>query len=148
MRRVEAEALVGASRDEVWQLLDDLEGMPRWLPGVRAVSASGPAHKGTLFQERSEALGVPRTRRWEIVEHRPTTRQVRVCRDGAMEKTLTLSLDARGSGTRLRAEVRLRSSLVIPFGPLHELAATFAAGPMARRLTAAVKRAFEGRPRR
>jgi carbon monoxide dehydrogenase subunit G len=148
MRRVEAEALVGASRDEVWQLLDDFEGMPRWLPGVRAVSASGPAHKGTLFQVRTEMLGVPRTRRWEIDEHRPPTRQIRVSRDGAMEQTMLLSLDARGSGTRLRAEIRLRSSLVIPFGPLHELLATFTAGPMARQYTASVKRAFEGRPRR
>ncbi|MFN8630907.1 MAG: SRPBCC family protein [Chloroflexota bacterium] len=77
---------MGASRDEVWQLLDDLEGMPRWLPGVRAVSASGPAHKGRAVPGALEALGVPRTRRWEIVEHRPTTRQVRVCRDRAMEK--------------------------------------------------------------
>ena len=148
MRRVEAEALVGAPRDEVWQLLDDLEGMPRWMPGVRAVSSSGPAHKGTLYQERSVVLGMPRTQRWEIADHRPATRQARVSRDGALEQTLLLQLDARGSGTRLHAEIQLRSSLPLPLGPLHEMLATFAAGPRARALTAGVKRAFEGRPRR
>jgi carbon monoxide dehydrogenase subunit G len=148
MRHVEAEALVGAPRDEVWQLLDDLEGMPRWLPGVRAVSVSGPAHKGTLYQERSEVLGVARTHRWEIEEHRPPTRQVRVSRDGALEQTLVLVLDTRGSGTRLHVRVRLRSTLVPPLGALHELLATFVAGPRARRLTTAAKRAFEGLPRR
>ena len=57
MRHVEAEALVGASRDEVWELLDDLEDMPRWLPRVRAVSPSGPAHVGTLYQVRTVTLG-------------------------------------------------------------------------------------------
>ena len=76
MRRVEAEALVGAPRDDVWQLLDDLEGLPRWLPGIRAVTVSGPAHVGTLYRERSVVLGMPRTRDWEIEQHRPP-----FCRD-------------------------------------------------------------------
>jgi len=148
MRRVEAEALVGASRDEVWQLLDDLEGMPRWLPGVRAVSASGPAHIGTLYQERIQILGMPRTRHWEIEEHRPPTREVRVARDGSLECAMVLSLDVRGSGTRLKAELELRSSLAGPLGVAHEMLATFTAGASARHFVGAVKRAFEGRPRR
>jgi carbon monoxide dehydrogenase subunit G len=148
MRRVDAEALVGASRDEVWQLLEDLEGMPRWLPSVRAVSASGPAHVGTLYQERTQILGMPRTRQWEITEHRPPTREVRVASDGSLERALVLSLDARGSGTRLRAEMELRSSLAGPLGLAHEMLATFTAGASARAFVGAVKRAFEGRPRR
>jgi carbon monoxide dehydrogenase subunit G len=148
MRRVEAEALVGASRDEVWQLLDDLEGMPRWLPGVRAVVSSGPAHVGTLYEEQSEILGVPRTRHWEIAEHRSPVRQVRVARDGRLERALILSLDARGSGTRVRAQLELRSTLARPIGAIHEMLATFGGGAAARRLVGAVKRAFEGSPRR
>ncbi len=147
MRRVEAEALVGASRDEVWHLLDDLEGMPRWLPGVRAVSASGPARRGTLYQVRTVMLGVPRTRHWEIEGLRPPQRQVHVARDGVLERTLVLTLDSRGSGTRLRAEVELRSSLMVPLGLGHEMLATFTAGSFARQLVGAVKRAFEGRSR-
>jgi hypothetical protein len=144
MRRVEAEALVGASRDEVWQLLDDLEGMPRWRSGVRTVIPSGPAHVGTLYRERTVMLGMPRTRDWEIVEHRPLTRQVRVARDGSLERAMVLTLDARGSGTRLRAETELRSSLGGPFGLVHEMLATFPAGASARAFVEAVKRAFEG----
>ncbi len=147
MRRVEAEALVGASRDEVWLLLDDLVGMPRWLPRVRAVSPSGPAHVGTLYRERTTLLGIPRTRDWEIVEHRRPVRQVRLAADGGLERALVLGLDARGSGTRLRAEVELRSGLPFPLGMLHEMLATFAAGIAARSLVGAVKRAFEGPPR-
>jgi len=148
MRRVEAEALVGASRDEVWLLLDDLEGMPRWLSGVRAVSASGPAHVGTLYQVRTEVAGIPRTRDWEIEEHRPQTRQVRVSKGGSLERALVLTLDSRGSGTRLRAEVELNSSLPGPLGLIHEMVGTFSAGSFARDFVGAVKRAFEGRPRR
>jgi carbon monoxide dehydrogenase subunit G len=148
MRRVEAEALVGASRDEVWQLLDDLEGLPRWQPGVRAVTSSGPAHVGTLYRVQSSMLGFPRTRDWEFEQHRPPLRQVRVARDGSMERSLILTLDVRGSGTRLRAEMELRSSLAFPIGLLHEMLATFAAGLSVRQLVEAVKRAFEGRPHR
>jgi carbon monoxide dehydrogenase subunit G len=147
MRRVQAEAIVGASRDEVWQLLDDLEGLPRWLPGVRAVSPSGPAHVGTLYRERTMVLGVPRTREWEIAEHRPPHRQVRVAGEGSLGRSLVLTLDMRGSGTRLRAELELRSSLVPPLGLLQEMLATFAAGASVRRLVGAVKQAFEGSPR-
>ena len=147
MRRVDAEALIGASRDEVWQLLDDLEGMPRWLPGVRAVIPSGPAHVGTLYRERSVVLGIPRSRDWEIVEQRLPHRQVRVAKDSSMEQALILVLDTRGSGTRLHAEIELRSSLAFPVGLLHEMLSTFAAGIAVRSFVTAAKRAFEGRPR-
>ena len=146
MRRVAAEALVGASRDEVWQLLDDLEGMPRWAPGVRAVSPSGPAHVGTLYSVRTITLGVPRTQEWEILEHRVPHRQVRVARNGSIERRLVLTLDGRGSGTRLHAEMELRSSLAGPVGVLHEMLSTFGAGNSTRRLVTSVKRAFEGSP--
>jgi hypothetical protein len=51
MRHVEAEALVGASRDEVWRLYDDITGMPRWVPFVREIDyVSGPAHVGTVYR--------------------------------------------------------------------------------------------------
>lgn len=147
MRRVEAEALVGASRDEVWDLIDDLAGMPRWLPGLRSVVPSGPAHVGTLYREQTSTLGVSRTRDWEIVEHRRPGRQVRVSREGSLERALVLTLDSRGSGTRLRAELELRSAVAFPLGLVHEMLSTFAAGFAARRFVGAVKRAFEGRPR-
>ena len=147
MRCVEAEALVGAPRDEVWELLDDLEGMPRWMPRVRAVSPSGPAHVGTLYRVRTSTLGLPGIRDWEIVEHRRPLRQVRVAFDGRLERALVLVLDARGTGTRLHAEVELRSSLPRPVRLVHEMLATFAAGWSVRSLVHAVKRAFEDAPR-
>ena len=147
MRRVEAEALVGASRDEVWQLLDDLEGEHRWLPGVRAVTASGPARVGALYREQSALLGIRRTREWEIEEHRPPHRQVRVSQDGSLERALVLTLEARGSGTRLHAALELRSSAAFPGSLVHETLAALTAIGSTRRLVGAVKRAFEGRPR-
>ena len=42
MRRAEADGLVGASRDEVWELYDDIAGTPRWVPSVREVLRPGP----------------------------------------------------------------------------------------------------------
>lgn len=147
MRRVEAEALVGASRDEVWQLLDDLAGMPRWAPGVRGVTASGASGPGTVYRERFTVVGVPQTREWEVTEHRRPARQVRVARDGGVERSAVLGLDARGSGTRLRVEVELRSTLPAPLGLAHELLLALPARVGAQRLAGAVKRVFEG-PRR
>lgn len=147
MRRVAGEALVGASRDEVWQLLDDFESMPRWLPGVRAVSASGPARVGARYRARTSVLGLVRTRDWELVEHRPPVRQVRVAAEGSLERRLVLVLDARGSGTRLHAQLELRSSLPFPVGLAHEVAAAAWSAGTAQALVGAVKRAFEGRRR-
>jgi carbon monoxide dehydrogenase subunit G len=147
MRRVAAEALVGASRDEVWQLLDDLESMPRWLPGVRAVASSGPTRAGTRYRTRTSVLGVVRRRDWEVVEHRPPHRQVRVASEASLERRLVLTLDTRGSGTRLHAEVEFRSTLPFPMGAAHEVAAAAWSAGSAQRLVGAVKRAFEGRPR-
>jgi carbon monoxide dehydrogenase subunit G len=147
MRRVAGEALVGASRDEVWQLLDDFESMPRWLPGVRAVSASGPARVGARYRTRTSLLGMSRTRDWEVVEYRPPHRQVRLASDGSLERRLVLALDARGSGTRLHAELEFRSSLPFPVGLAHETAAAAWSAGSAHALVGAVKRAFEGRLR-
>ena len=62
MRRVEAAALVGASRDEVWELYDDIAGMPRWVPSVREIRyVSGPARVGTVYRERTRIAGIPGT---------------------------------------------------------------------------------------
>ncbi len=147
MRRVAGEALVGASRDEVWQLLDDLESMPRWLPGVRAVASSGPTRVGTRYRTSTSLLGVVRTRDWEVVEHRPPHRQVRAASEGTLERRLALTLDSRGSGTRLHAELEFRSALPFPVGIAHETAASAWSAGTAQAFVAAVKRAFEGRPR-
>ncbi len=60
MRRVEADALVGASRDEVWELYDDIAGTPRWVPFVREILyVSGPARVGTVYRERTRIVGIP-----------------------------------------------------------------------------------------
>jgi carbon monoxide dehydrogenase subunit G len=145
MRRVEAEALVGASRDEVWELLDDLAGMSRWVPGLRAVtSISGPARVGTVYRERTVSTGLAEVRTWEIVEHRRPARQVRVTSGWGLDRRLILTLDGRGTGTRLRAEMALRSTL--PFGVrlLHELLSVPAASASARSFVGAAKRVFEG----
>src|SRR5690349_21472613 len=71
MRRVEAEALVGARRDEVWQLYDAIEGTPRWVPFVdEIVYVSGPARVGCVYRERTRLPGIPAPDQGEIVRHR------------------------------------------------------------------------------
>jgi hypothetical protein len=145
MRRVEADALVGASREEVWELLDDIAAMPRWLPGVRAISSvSGPARVGTIYREETAIAGVARHRTWEITEHRRPLRQVRLALDAAMERVLILTLDGRGTGTRLHAAVELRSTLPIGIRLLHEIVAMPGAAAGVGALVTAAKRAFEG----
>lgn len=144
MRRVEAEALVGASRDEVWRLYDDIAGTPRWVPGVREiVYVSGPARMGTVYRERTR-LG---TAQWEIVEYRRPTRQVHESTEGPLERLRILSFEARGSGTWVHEAVELRSRLWGPFGVLHELLAALPAGADVQGAVSAAKRSFEGDPR-
>jgi uncharacterized membrane protein len=145
MRRVEADALVGASRDEVWQLYDDIAGMPRWVPSVREVLyVSGPSRVGTVYRERNRLS----TTQWEIVEHRRPTRQVHLAAEGALERARILTFEARGSGTWVHQALELRSSLWGPVGWLHELTAAMLAGAWVQATVASAKRSFEGDPRR
>lgn len=149
MRRVEADALVGASRDEVWELYDDIPGTPRWVPSVREILyVSGPARAGTVYRERTRTLGISSTAQWEILEHRRPTRQVHVSQAGGLEQRRVITFEARGSGTWVHQAAELRSSLWGPLAWLHEQAAAIPAGSSVRSVVAAAKRAFEGYPRR
>jgi len=149
MRRIEAEALVGASRDEVWELYDDIAGEPRWMPNVRAVLyTSGPARVGTVYRERTSVFGFPATAQWEVVEHRRLKVQVRETTDAWMRRTLTLTFEGRGTGTRVHHALELRSRLWGPVGWLHEQLLAAVAGADLRATAAGAKRAFEGDPPR
>jgi hypothetical protein len=145
MRRVEADALVGASRDEVWRLYDDIAGTPRWVPSVREILyVSGPARVGTVYRERNRVT----TTQWEIVEHRRPTRQVHLADEGRLERARVLTFEARGSGTWVHQALELRSRLWGPIGWLHELVAAIPAGADVQAAVGGAKRAFEGDPRR
>ena len=149
MRRVEATALVGASRHEVWDLFDDIPGTPRWVSVVRDIAyVSGPARVGTVYRERTRLAGIPLTTQWEIVEHRPPVRQVHVSESGAMLHSRIVTLDARGTGTWVHQSAELRSRLPGPIGWLHELAVAIPAGWAVRAIAAGAKQRFEGEPSR
>ena len=149
MRRVAAEALVGASRDEVWDIYDDIEGTPGWMPGLQEILyVSGPARLGTVYRSRSRTALIPSTAQWEIVEYRRPVRQVHVSMAGALETLHVVTFEARGSGTWIRQVTEVSSSLWGPIGMLHELVAVFPAGRNVRSAVAAAKRRFEGSPRR
>jgi hypothetical protein len=147
MRRVESEALVGASCNEVWDLYDDIAGAPRWIPSVREILyVSGPTRVGTVYRERTALLGVPATAQWEVVEHRRPRVQIRASADRWMTRMLTLTFEGRGSGTRVHHALELRSRLWGPVGWLHEQIAGAIAASDLRATAAGAKRAFEGRP--
>jgi hypothetical protein len=149
MRRVEAEALVGASRDEVWALFDDIAGTPRWMPLVReVVYVSGPAHVGTVYRQRTRLRGLRDTGQWEITEHRRPIRQVHVAVGGGLESRLIITFEGRGTGTWVHEAMELRSGVRGPVGWVHEVIASFVAGVTVRSSVAAAKRAFEGEPPR
>lgn len=147
MRRVEADALVGASRDETWELYDDIAGWPRWAPSVREIRyVSGPTRAGTIYRERTSLFGFPSSAQWEVVEHRPPRVQVRTTQDAWMDRRLSLAFEGRGSGTLVHHVLELRSRLWGPLGLLHELIAAALAAPELRAIALGAKRAFEGRP--
>jgi Polyketide cyclase / dehydrase and lipid transport len=144
MRRVEAEALVGARREEVWRLYDDIAGTPRWLPFVEDVLyVSGPARAGTVYRERTRLAGLPATEQWEIVEYRPQSRQVHVSFAHGLESALVITFEARGTGTWVHQSAELRSTLWGPLGWVHELLASIPAGRGVKAAVTGAKRAFE-----
>ena len=149
MRRVEAEALVGASRDEVWRLYDDIAGMPRWVPFVREiVYVSGPPRVGTVYRERGRFTWLPGAEQWEFLEYRRPSDQVRATRTRGLAVTLALRFEARGTGTWVHHAAELRSELWGPLGWLHEVVAAIPVAWSVRAAAAGAKRSFEGdRPR-
>jgi polyketide cyclase/dehydrase/lipid transport protein len=149
MRRVEAEALVGASRDEVWQLYDDIQGTPLWVPFVSDILyVSGPSKVGTVYRERTRLAGLPTTAQWEIVEHRRPTRQVHLSDAFGMESALIITFEGRGTGTWVHEAAELRSRLWGPLGWMHEALLAVPAGWGVRAAVAGAKRRFEGDPPR
>jgi uncharacterized protein YndB with AHSA1/START domain len=146
---VEAEALVGASRSEVWRLFDDIAGMPAWIRSVREILyVSGPARAGTVYRERTAVLGVSGTAQWEIVEYRRPSRQVHVSIAGGIERVRILSFEGRGTGTLVHQATDLYSDLPGPLGWIHESLAAIPAGRSVRAAVTGAKRAFEGDPPR
>jgi Polyketide cyclase / dehydrase and lipid transport len=149
MRRVEAEALVGARRDEVWDLYDDIPGTPRWVPFVSEILyVSGPTHKGTVYRERTKLGGLPTIQQWEIVEHRRPTRQVHLSTAFGMDTALIIAFEGRGTGTWVHQAAELRSRLPGPIGWAHEALMAIPARWGVRVAVAGAKRAFEGDPPR
>jgi uncharacterized protein YndB with AHSA1/START domain len=149
MRHVEAEALVGASRDEVWKLYDDLAGLPRWLPSVvEVVYVSGPARVGAVYRARRRLAGIGAVEQWEIVHHRYPVRQVRVSQESALRRTLTITFEARGTGTWVHHSMELRSGLWGPLAWAHEALVSIPEGTAMRAAVGAAKRVFEGEPPR
>jgi hypothetical protein len=149
MRRVEAEALVGARRDEVWALYDDIAGMPRWMPFVDEILyVSGPSRVGTVYRERSRLLGFPGSQQWEIVEYRRPSRQVHVADTAGVEVAFIVTFEGRGTGTWVHQVAELRSRLWGPIGWLHELMLALPVGWAVGAAAAGAKRAYEGDPPR
>ncbi len=149
MRRVEAEALVGASRDEVWQLYDDIAGTPLWVPFVDEILyVSGPSRVGTVYRERTRIAGLPATQQWEIVEHRRGRRQVHVSTAFGVETALIITFEGRGTGTWVHQAAELRSRLWGPLGWVHEWLLSIPAGWGVGAAVSGAKRAFEGDPPR
>lgn len=149
MRRVDAEALVGASRAEVWQLYDDIAGTPRWVPFVDEILyVSGPARVGTVYRERSRLTWLPGSQQWEVVEHRRPSRQVHVTDVAGAEIAFVITFEARGTGTWVHQAAEVRSRLWGPFGWLHELLLAIPVGWAVGAAAAGAKRAYEGDPPR
>jgi hypothetical protein len=145
MRHVEAEALVGASRDEVWRLYDDIAGMPRWMPFVSEIRyASGPARVGTVYRARGRLAGWPSTEQWEIVEHVRPESHVHVTRTCGLEVGLIVRLEARGTGTWVHQAADLMSGLWGPLGWLHEVLVALPVAVSVRGIAAGAKRELEG----
>ena len=140
---------MGARREEVWQLYDDIPGTPRWLPFVDEILyVSGPSRVGTVYRERTRLGGIPSTGQWEIIEHRRPSRQVHISYNYGLESALIITFEARGTGTWVHQAAELRSGFWGPIGWVHERLFGVPAGWSVRAAVNGAKRAFEGDPER
>jgi carbon monoxide dehydrogenase subunit G len=87
---------VAADPDTAWQVLGDLAGVDRWIPGVTMVEVAGLTRRCTFADGH--------TQREEILDYSPATRSYRYTIDGGLpvrDNRGRFAVEPAGTGTRI-----------------------------------------------
>jgi hypothetical protein len=144
VRRIEAEALVRAAPQRVWDLYADVHRSAAWVPFVEEVLwVEGEPGVGQRYRERTRLLGTTDEAEWQIVEWDPPRRQVQRSDEKGMTSHLAIEVETSADGARVRQIVTLQSRLPRPIAWYHEALFAVVGGHGIRSAVRAAKRHLE-----
>jgi uncharacterized protein YndB with AHSA1/START domain len=140
MTRVEAEAIIAAPVERVFDAITDPKQGSRWNPNILAVTdlSSFPVQKGTTWRQTTVMLGRPTELDCQIVGFEPPHQGV-LHVSGPQQATIVTSCLPTERGTRVTQVVEFH----LPGGPLGGMAAKFIGPRMQRELDETLNRLKE-----
>jgi carbon monoxide dehydrogenase subunit G len=99
--RIELTVEIARAREDVFELLSDIERLPEWQASAIAAHAEGPLGEGSRIAERRRLLGRELDTELEVVAYEPPKRLTLRSLGGPVNFTVDHELAAQGGGTQL-----------------------------------------------
>jgi hypothetical protein len=118
MGRAEANIIVGASAEAVWNLLNDIDHTPEWVVGLvdAEMQTQGKYGVGSVYVDHNRIGPIPQVTPWTVTEFDPMSRQVHESDSNVLPSTMIINLGRVSKGTHIQMIVKYR---FMPFlGPI------------------------------
>lgn len=104
MSCVEANIIVGASIETVWNCLNDITHTSNWVNGLvnAEIITRGKYGKGSIHVQHSRAGLLPLTTTWAVTAFEPRSRQVHISQSAALPAALTIYVSRVAQGTQIQ----------------------------------------------
>lgn len=109
MSCVEANIIVGASIETVWNCLNDITHTSNWVNGLvnAEIITRGRYGKGSVHVQHSRTGLLP-TSTWTVTAFEPRSRQVHVLQSAVLPAALTIAVNPVAQGTQIRINLDYR----------------------------------------
>jgi carbon monoxide dehydrogenase subunit G len=106
--RIELTVEIARTREDVFELLSDIERLPEWQTSAIEAHSDGPIGEGSRVTEKRRLLGRELDTELEVVAFEPPERLTLRSLGGPVDFTVDHELAAQSGGTQLRfvAEAR------------------------------------------
>jgi carbon monoxide dehydrogenase subunit G len=106
--RIELTVEIARTREDVFELLSDIERLPEWQTSAIEAHSDGPIGEGSRVTEKRRLLGRELDTKLEVVAFEPPKRLTLRSLGGPVDFTVDHELAAQSGGTQLRfvAEAR------------------------------------------
>ncbi|MBX3062077.1 MAG: SRPBCC family protein [Anaerolineae bacterium] len=111
MGRAEANMIVDAPIDAVWNCLNDIDNTPKWVVGLEAAeikSVRGEYGIGTIYVDHNRLGPIPQTTPWTITVFEPMATQVHESASAVLPSKMILKLRREAQRTHVQMIVKYR----------------------------------------
>ncbi len=110
MGYAEAQLMIHAPINEVWDTLNDINHTAKWVTGLERteIVAKGLLGKGSIYNDYNRLGWMLQVTTWHVTEFEPMSRQVHISASAGLPSTMTLTLVATPDGTYVQFKVDFR----------------------------------------